>query len=193
VVQSLISAFVLDYHGCDAAVAERVLRGRNFRHSNNDYDWLGPGVYFWEANPRRGLEWARELKRRGRGKIDKPAVVGAVVEVGSCLDLASSTGTAALREAYEVFAELRRLDGGPMPSNGRSLLRRNLDCAVIRSFHDIRKAQGEPPVDTARGIFPEGKPIYDGAGFQERTHIQICVRNLSRIKGVFRVPRAHMD
>ncbi len=39
---------VLAYHGCDAAVAERLLRGEPFRKSENDYDWLGAGVYFWE-------------------------------------------------------------------------------------------------------------------------------------------------
>lgn len=79
-----------------------------------------------------------------------------------------------------------------MPTNGKSLLRRNLDCAVIRTFHEIREAAGELPVDTVRGIFPEVRPIYEGAGFHEKTHIQICVRNLVRIKGVFRVPREHL-
>lgn len=34
---------VLAYHGCDAAVAERLLAGEPFRESVNDYDWLGAG------------------------------------------------------------------------------------------------------------------------------------------------------
>lgn len=57
----LSSSFVLGYHGCDQSVGEALLRGEPFRISNNDYDWLGPGVYFWEANPERGLAWISRL------------------------------------------------------------------------------------------------------------------------------------
>lgn len=39
---------VLAYHGCDVQVAERLLRGEQFKKSQNDHDWLGEGVYFWE-------------------------------------------------------------------------------------------------------------------------------------------------
>ena len=37
--------------------------------------------------------------------------------------------------------------------------------------------------DTARGIFTEGGPVYEGAGIQTKNHIQICIRNLNCIKG----------
>jgi len=63
-------------------------------------------------------------------------------------------------------------------------LRRNLDCAVIRHLHTILETQGLPAVDTVKGVFTEGKPIYPGAGFDEKTHIQIVVRNQLCIKGV---------
>ena len=36
--------------------AERLLAGEPFQKSINDYDWLGHGIYFWEANPLCGLE-----------------------------------------------------------------------------------------------------------------------------------------
>jgi hypothetical protein len=65
--------------------------------------------------------------------------------------------------------------------------RRNLDCAVIRRLHSILKDQSLPAVDTVRGVFTEGTPIYPDAGFDAKTHIQIAVRNLNSIKGVFRV------
>jgi hypothetical protein len=47
-VHRLTAGFVLAYHGCDLAVGERLLDGDAFKPSNNDYDWLGPGIYFWE-------------------------------------------------------------------------------------------------------------------------------------------------
>lgn len=44
------SAFVLGYHGCDRAVGEKVLANKeHLRASDNDYDWLGTGIYFWET------------------------------------------------------------------------------------------------------------------------------------------------
>jgi hypothetical protein len=39
---------VIAYHGCDADTAERLLRGEPFKKSQNDYDWLGSGIYFWD-------------------------------------------------------------------------------------------------------------------------------------------------
>ena len=74
-----------------------------------------------------------------------------------------------------------------MPTNSADGLRRNLDCAVIRRLHSILEAQDLPAVDTVKGVFIEGGPIYPGAGFDEKTHIQIVVRNQRCIKGVFRV------
>lgn len=80
-MHSLSTSFVLGYHGCDKAVGERLLAGEPFKASANTCDWLGRGSYFWEANPRRGLDFAVELKnsRRREVKIDMPFVVGAVM------------------------------------------------------------------------------------------------------------------
>ena len=77
----LAAGFVLGDHGCTRAVAEKLLNGAAFRVSRNDYDWLGWGIYFWEANPVRGLACAREMihRKRGAGTDNSgPAVVGAV-------------------------------------------------------------------------------------------------------------------
>jgi len=52
-------AFVLGFHGCDRQIGEDVLAGtRVLTTSQNDYDWLGPGTYFWEGNPERALQFA---------------------------------------------------------------------------------------------------------------------------------------
>jgi hypothetical protein len=65
---------------------------------------------------------------------------------------------------------------------------RYLDCAVINHIHSIIKRDKGKAFDAVRGVFLEGKRIYNTSGFYEKTRIQICVRNLSNIKGVFRVP-----
>lgn len=81
--------------------------------------------------------------------------------------------------------------GIPLPQNRPSLttkdiLLRDLDCAVIRQIHDIRKQNNQKPYDSVRGIFIEGDKVYDGSEFYEKTHVQIAICNLECIKGYFR-------
>jgi hypothetical protein len=189
-LQRLSASFILGYHGCDQAVAERLLAGEPFETSQNDYDWLGWGVYFWEANPRRGLDFASEAKKRPGSKIKAPTVVGAVIDLGNRLDLMSTVGIDMVRAAYESLSETLSAAGQPLPVN-RDRFRRQLDCAVIEHLHAIYEAHGGS-IETVRAAFPEGREIYPGAGFDEKTHIQIAVRNLDCIKGVFRVPETHL-
>jgi hypothetical protein len=192
-VHELSSSFILAYHGCDRSVAERLLNNKTFRLSENDYDWLGSGVYFWEANPARALAWARHLRKVGKSgpaRIRQPYAIGAVINLGYCLDLISTNGIEFVKEAYLDFKHYMEQSGSPMPTNrgGDDLLQRYLDCAVINHIHSVIKRDKGKAFDTVRGVFLEGKRIYNTSGFYEKTHIQICVRNLSNIKGVFRVP-----
>ncbi len=183
----LSSAFVLGYHGCDRKVGEQLLGGKPFRLSNNEYDWLGPGIYFWEANPRRALDFARETAQRKPASVKEPFVVGAVIDLGLCLDLTTTIGIKWVKIAYTSLAKSAAAGGVALPANKPDRLQRNLDCAVIRHLHKIMLESEEPSVDSVKGIFTEGKPIYPDSGFYEKTHIQIAVRNPRCIKGVFHV------
>ena len=98
-----------------------------------------------------------------------------------------------MRIAYDSLARSAATGGVSLPANSADGLRRNLDCAVIRRLHSILEAEGLPAVDTVKGVFAEGKPIYPGAGFDEKTHIQIVARNQRCIKGVFRVSGDHAE
>jgi hypothetical protein len=169
-------------------VGEDLLAGKHFKRSENDFDWLGSGIYFWETNPRRGLDWAQELQRR-KAAVTDPFVVGAVVDLGFCLDMISSNGTQAVKLAFQSFTANMHVSGKPLPSNvgGSDLFLRRLDCAVINHLHNVREVENLAAFDSVRGVFIEGNPVYEGSGFREKAHIQICVRNPDRIKGVFRV------
>ncbi|MBF0305832.1 MAG: hypothetical protein HQL41_09325 [Alphaproteobacteria bacterium] len=73
----LHTSFVLGYHGCDKKTGEAVLaEGGALSPSDEEYDWLGPGIYFWEADPKRAFEWA-EWKAK-RGGYETPFVIGAM-------------------------------------------------------------------------------------------------------------------
>lgn len=195
-MHSLSASFILGYHGCDRETGERLLQNEAFEPSENNYDWLGPGIYFWEANPDRALAWAKEKIERQSvqdGSAIEPFVVGAVIEPGYCLDLISSNGISAVKNSYKELVALLGESGVPVPENkgGDDLFLRKLDCAVIKYLHQSRAKQGEPAFETVRGVFTEGEQIYPNAGFRAKTHIQMCVIKPTMIKGVFRVPESH--
>lgn len=143
----------------------------------------------------RGLQFARELQKwrqsAGHGPpISEPYVVGVVIDLGFCLDLLSSTGTAAVASAYRNFLEYCTQANVRVPENsgGQDFLFRTLDCAVINHLHTVRAKANLTPFDSVKGVFTEGDRIYPGSGFYRKTHVQLCIRDLACIKGVFRVP-----
>lgn len=174
------------YHGCDAMVAEQLLAGEPFTPSENDYDWLGHGIYFWEFGLDRAFRFAVEQQRRG--KVKTPAVIGAVLQLGNCFDLFDTRFTTALAAGYARWKDLIRAGGVDLPVNTGQApeykLRRR-DCAVLNWYLDEVAAAGLR-YDTVRGGFVEGGPVYEGSGFAAETHIQISVRNPDCIVGVFR-------
>lgn len=177
---------VLAYHGCDAVVAERLLRDDPFRRSENDYDWLGAGVYFWEYGADRALRFARDQQRRGR--IAAPAMVGAIVQLGNCFDLMDTRFTAELADAYEELRALHEQSGRPLPHNAGTTpdqkLRR-LDCSVLNFYLGSLERTGSA-FDTVRCGFTEGVRAFPGSGILRESHIQLAVRNPACILGVFR-------
>jgi hypothetical protein len=186
-LRRLSSGFVLGYHGCDALIGEQLLNGDSFSFSKNSYDWLGEGVYFWEGNPKRGLQFATEAAARNDSRITKPFVIGAAIDLGLCMDLMTKESLDLLAVAFTTLSQQLKVAEIPVPKNTEDRLRRPLDCAVVTVGHKLLSRQGIQ-VDSVRGVFVEGAPLYNGAGFQAKTHIQIAIRNLDCIKGVFRVP-----
>lgn len=120
-----------------------------------------------------------------------PAVVGAIIDLGNCLDLLDAQFFPVIQAAYAAVLETARLSGTAMPVNRslrgeRTRVLRELDCAVINAVHKTRERERHAAFDTVRAAFFEGRPLYKGAGFHDKNHIQICVRNLACIKGYFR-------
>lgn len=192
----LATSFVLGYHGCDKAVAcKAVLEGAEILQSERDYDWLGPGAYFWESDPSRALEWASW--KVSIGQYSGAAVIGAVIDLRNCLDLVSRDDVEILRAAYKSFVSVQSKAGLPIPANINSKgakdgdrVLRFLDCAVFRHLHSIIDAlavsDGDiAAFDTIRGMFVEGGRVYPGSGLYRKSHVQIAVRSPACIKGVF--------
>ena len=196
---------VVGFHGCDRTVFDSVIKnGSSISGSENDYDWLGHGVYFWEGSYERALDWAKRSE-----KIKKPAVIGAFIKLGNCIDLLDAEHLEKVKSTYEIYKlECHQL-GVELPKN-RVLVDdisfvRDLDCQVILRLQQLnnelitqdlnlpnmagqnkRKVQNHPEfIDSVRGMFPEGDELYEGAGFRDKNHIQLCIVNPNCIIGFF--------
>jgi len=188
------SGLILGFHGCDESVAHAVLNGHSFlKTSSNNYDWLGHGIYFWENSPSRAYEYAdflRKHPKRSLGIITKPAVIGAVIDLGTCLDLLDYQNLQLLKIAYQ-FVSAQKKNSIPQNkaiNNSGDILLKELDCRVIETVHALKEEASQSSFDSVRGVFFEGEEIYPNASFRVKDHIQICVRNPNCIKGFF-LPR----
>lgn len=198
-------SLIVGFHGCDREVFNSVVKdGGQLESSENAYDWLGHGKYFWEGSYERALAWAK-----ASSKIKDPAVIGAFIKLGNCIDLLDAEHLSKLKDAYEILRlEFEALEQ-ELPQNkvrvGDISFVRELDCKVILRLQqlnneaialdlglpdtkgqNLRKVQNHPAfIDSVRGMFPEGGELYSGAGFRDRNHIQLCVVNPNCIVGYF--------
>lgn len=191
-IYSKRSNLILGFHGCDKSVADKVIQGEiDLLPSTNDYDWLGSGIYFWENNESRAFDFA--VEQFNRGSIKEPAVLGAVIDLGFCMDMTDSNYLDFLKEAYEICAARYKAAKQPLPTNktlgnSNDKILRRLDCAVIQIAHELAKKYGGQDFDSVKGVFWEGVELYPDAGFREKNHIQLCICNPNCIKGYF-LPR----
>jgi len=186
-------SLIVAYHGCDVTVRDDLVSGRLecLDQSKNSYDWLGDGIYFFEADADRALRFAnassqQPQKQYTRRPIATPAVVGALLRVQSCLDMTTQEG----RRLYiEKHAELVK-DGvqlqpnAPASEDDEEIILRHLDRFVINAICAEQEKNGNP-YDIVRGAFPQGKPIATSSAFHENTHIQLAVREERCILGWF--------
>lgn len=168
---------VIGYHACSREVADRLLvDGEAFRESKNEWDWLGRGVYFWEFGHQRAHDWASQWPKLR----DKDfAVVGAILQLGACLDLLDTDHTRRLAAFATVYSETV----GPLPPNEGA--RRLADCLLINAYCAEAEADGNA-YDTVRGLFQEGEPLAPGSALLLQSHIQVVVRRPPAIIGLFR-------
>jgi len=196
---------VVGFHGCDKTIFDQVIKqGVALSKSENDYDWLGHGVYFWEGSYERALEWAKK-----NPKVKNAAVIGAFIKLGHCLNLLDLNCLKQVKATYDIL-KLESIEyGQALPQNKLYIdnisFVRALDCKVILRLQQLnnefiaqdlelsdmlgqnkRKIQNHLQfIDSVRGMFPEGEALYEGAGFRAKNHIQLCIINPNSIIGYF--------
>jgi len=170
---------VLGYHGTSKQAADIIL-AQGFHTSQNEYDWLGEGVYFWQDAPERAWAWAEELHGADG------AVLVSRIDLSSCIDFLDIIWGNLFTEIYNQFLSHWKQIGLLLPlQKGKA---HRLDRAVINYACGILDEQGFI-IKSVRSAFREGKPIYPDSALFHRSHVQIAVRNLSIIEETHQVER----
>ncbi len=173
---------VFGFHACQREFAEALVRGdiplAEWKPSENRYDWLGKGIYFWEQNKRRAQQWAANNVK------GEAAIIRAEIELGTCLNLASSEYLRQIQKVYDDLVITYQERGWPMPVNRKSGLR-DLDRLVMDEFvefMELGRAGRVVEFDTICAPFEEGEPIFPGSYIRDQSHVQIAVRNYRMIQ-----------
>lgn len=186
---------VIGFHACEENLATKILNGETeLIMSENKYDWLGYGIYFWEDNLGRAIAWGKELEKKDKSR--RTAVIGALIDLGSCLNFANQEYLDDLnKKSIEVQTELMLLSESEkikeIPKNKDKS--HELDCFIINNMISEAKNKMDKEFDSVRGIFIEGDPICEGSGFTAQSHIQISIRNPNCIKGYFNPKNYNID
>lgn len=165
------SSSVTGYHGTEQAHLTSILNGK-FIVSQNDYDWLGDGVYFFQDAPKRALIWAKE--RFGQNI----AIVGADIKLESCIDLLDANWAEFLADVYDKYLERINQEGITLPHQSSGAHR--LDRAILNFAVTILEQEGVY-VKSIRAAFIEGGPIYPNSALFSKAHVQLAIRDESVI------------
>lgn len=185
-----LSGLVLGYHGCSTKTAANVLRHQihHLNLSKSSQEWLGDGVYFWENSYDRAMQWALEHI----ADDEKPAVIGAIIIPGNCLDLTDSQSIRELKPVAILMEEFwpRLHPDEKFPENKG--MNHSYDCALLNFYHYFLELSEQDKINTIRAPFQEGSPIAGhGCSFRDKNHIQWAVRTpADSILGYF-VPRGN--
>ena len=129
---------------------------------------------FGKITPDRALNFAIEQSKRKKSKIKDPAVIGAVIDLGYCLDLMDMANIVLVKETYHTIRAAADLADAKLPQNTspathahkNDLLFRNPDCLVINSLHVTQDE--ERPSIRLKAYLPKGENYMKTQGLEKR-------------------------
>lgn len=169
----------LGYHACSLSVADAILnKGVKFSAGQEQWDWLGTGVYFWKEDLNAAKRWALQRKKKDSGEW---AIIEAEIKAGLCLDCATDGAQQEIMAAYAHLKKNCDENNVDIPKNSEYKfgipMQRRLDHAVINTLHHQRLMLSLKPYNTLVSYFDDGERLYPNAGFRKKPHTQICVRS----------------
>jgi hypothetical protein len=169
---------IYGYHGTSKTKAINIQQN-GFVASDNDYDWLGTGIYFFQDAPIRAKQWASQQHP------EDPTVIRALIRLDNCIDLFDITWQPLLKHIYNSFRERYRSINRPLPkqnpdSRSERLRQRSkahrLDCAFLNYSIEFLALLGQP-ADSVRAVFMEGERLFPDSAIFDLAHVQVAIRN----------------
>lgn len=159
----------IGYHGTRLEYAQRIL-DEDFRPSENNWEWLGHGVYFWQDAPERAFAWAKEW--HGRSGYKGPiGVVAARIQLFDFVDLLEQAGMKLVKDFASAFLD-KLVDQDRRLVNEYPIHR--LDCELFNSITNVLLSKGIE-VRGFRAACVEGEPITKGSPIFDQSHVQLSV------------------
>ncbi len=169
--------WVYGYHGTSMERALAIVEA-GFKPSNNEYDWLGRGIYFWQDAPKRAWQWAQS------NYPDNPAVVKSRLKLDpSCLDLLDIGYSPLLRTMYNGFISSYQKQNLSLPQHNpdRSKAHR-LDCLFFNYVVSTFNNTSDKRIISVRSAFVEGDRIFPTSAIYDLTHVQIAILDSNLIE-----------
>ena len=158
---------VVGYHGTSKEFANKIIAD-GFQPSQESWDWLGNGVYFWQDAPLRAYAWAE-------ARYPEPCVVATRITLARFVDLLDLAGMQTLKGIAKDY------QGQAQASDLKNYKGANkLDCAVFNlttSMLSLWNVQ----VAGYRAACVEGEPLTEGSPIHDKSHVQIVVLNQEAI------------
>jgi hypothetical protein len=177
--------WVYGYHGTSMDRASAIVK-TGFNPSNNEYDWLGKGIYFWQDAPKRAWQWAQSTHP------DNPTVVKFRLRLDrSCLDLLDIGYFSLLKTMYNGFItsytqqNLTPPQQNPDSRSERLRQRSNahrLDCSFFTYVVKTFNSSSDYRIDSIQSAFVEGDRIFPNSAIYDLTHIQIAILDSNLIE-----------
>lgn len=139
--------------------------------SQNPYDWLGDGVYFFQDAPQRAWEWA--VEHHGNAA----AVIGATIHLVDCVDLLDLSWHPVISDAYNSYLSNLKESERALPEQIGGAHR--LDREVLNYTIGVLSEHGLK-IACVRAAFAEGQPVYPDSAIFDRSHVQIAVRDTTK-------------
>ncbi len=152
------------FHGTDFDSACKIISDKEFYPSNDEDDYLGSGVYFFEASRWHAKDWV--IRKANRNGFASYAIIKAEINLGRCFDLNNFEHRKYLTEVVQVFEKR-----GAVGIN---------DAVVINFFAT------QIPIDTVRAnyVVPAKGKVFEGSRFYDYSCLMICVRNTELISNM---------
>lgn len=181
---------LLLYHATTRDAWHRIQQSGSMSPSENNYDWLGHGIYFWQAAPVRAWIWKRfeALPKRSRASAADAVVLEyeLALNTDECLDLLDIRW-------HDVLEKLGLMVPGVWRRQGvtdeviKKRLQRNarlaqpqkhyLDCAAVNTVCTYLEHIESIRITCVRGAFQCLDRLYPYSAFRRGDHVEVAIRD----------------